>query len=37
MENNDGYSGRGYPLLVNYCESVKYNDKGNRVECVFKY
>ncbi len=35
MDSNEGYSGRGYPLMQSYCESVRYNDKGNRVETVF--
>jgi two-component system, HptB-dependent secretion and biofilm response regulator len=35
MSNNYGYCGRGYPLIKSYCQSVDYNDIGNRVECVF--
>jgi len=33
MDTNEGYCGRGYPLIKNYCESVSYNDIGNQIEC----
>jgi len=36
LASNDGYSGRGFPLINEYCESVNYNDVGNRVECIFR-
>jgi len=36
LVNNDSYSGRGFPLINEYCESVTYNDIGNRVECVIR-
>ena len=35
MKDNTLYSGRGYQLIRNYVESVRFNDKGNRIECVF--
>ncbi|MFK5894234.1 MAG: SpoIIE family protein phosphatase [Pseudomonadota bacterium] len=35
IDNNKGYSGRGYTLIKSYCKSVDYNNIGNRVECVF--
>jgi anti-sigma regulatory factor (Ser/Thr protein kinase) len=35
MDKNKGYSGRGYPLIKNYSESVFYNETGNQIECVF--
>jgi anti-sigma regulatory factor (Ser/Thr protein kinase) len=35
MKTNEGYSGRGYRLIKNFSEFVKYNDIGNKIECVF--
>jgi len=37
MDTNEGYCGRGYPLIKNYCESVSYNDIGNQIECEFLF
>ncbi len=37
---NDGsisFSGRGLPLIKNYCKSVTYNESGNRVECIYSW
>ncbi len=31
------FSGRGMSLIRNYCQSVTYNDRGNRIECVYKW
>ncbi len=36
LDGNRGFSGRGYPLIKHYSESVSYNEKGNKIECVFK-
>jgi two-component system, HptB-dependent secretion and biofilm response regulator len=36
MEANEGYSGRGYPLIKNFSESVKYNNAGNKIEIEVK-
>ncbi|MFK5986649.1 MAG: fused response regulator/phosphatase [Pseudomonadota bacterium] len=35
MKNNETYCGRGYPLIKSFCESVQYNQLGNRIEAVF--
>lgn len=31
------FSGRGLALINNYCESVTYNEVGNRVECIYPW
>lgn len=31
------FSGRGLSLIKNYCQSVTYNDKGNRIKCVYSW
>ncbi|MCU7835518.1 MAG: fused response regulator/phosphatase [gamma proteobacterium symbiont of Taylorina sp.] len=31
------FSGRGILLINNYCQSISYNEKGNRVECVYHW
>ncbi len=31
------FSGRGLSLIKNYCQSVSFNDIGNRVECVYSW
>ena len=31
------FSGRGISLIKNYCNSVTYNESGNRVECVYSW
>ena len=31
------FSGRGLSLIKTYCQSVTYNDTGNRVECVYPW
>ncbi len=31
------FSGRGISLIKNYCQSVTYNDIGNRIECVYSW
>ncbi len=31
------FSGRGLSLINNYCQSVTYNDSGNRIECVYSW
>ena len=31
------YSGRGIPLISEVCESLKYHDKGNKVEAVIRW
>jgi two-component system, HptB-dependent secretion and biofilm response regulator len=31
------FSGRGLPLIKNYCQSVVYNEKGNRIECIYPW
>jgi len=36
LADNEGYCGRGLPLIKEYCESLSYNDIGNRVECVIR-
>ncbi len=31
------FSGRGLSLIKNYCQSVSFNDIGNRVECIYSW
>ena len=31
------FSGRGLSLIKNYCQSVSFNDTGNRVECIYSW
>ena len=31
------FSGRGLSLIKNYCQSVSFNDVGNRVECIYSW
>ncbi len=31
------FSGRGISLIRNYCQSVTYNDTGNRIECIYSW
>jgi serine phosphatase RsbU (regulator of sigma subunit)/anti-sigma regulatory factor (Ser/Thr protein kinase) len=31
------FSGRGLALIKNYCQSVTFNDTGNRIECVYSW
>ena len=35
MNDNDGLSGRGLPLIFSLAESVTYNDRGNEITVVF--
>lgn len=35
--NPISFSGRGISLITNYCNSVTYNELGNRVECVYSW
>ncbi len=37
LSDNKGFCGRGYPLINSYAESLEYNEKGNQVNCVFRY
>ena len=37
MDGNDGYSGRGIPLLYKLCRAVKYEGKGNVVEVEYEW
>ncbi|MDX2507147.1 MAG: SpoIIE family protein phosphatase [Gammaproteobacteria bacterium] len=31
------FSGRGLSLIKNFCNSVTYNESGNRVECIYSW
>lgn len=31
------FSGRGLSLIKNYCQSVSFNDAGNRIECIYSW
>ena len=31
------FSGRGLSLIKNYCQSVSFNDTGNRIECIYSW
>jgi len=31
------FAGRGLSLIKHYCQSVTYNDSGNRIECVYAW
>ncbi|MCW8931523.1 MAG: SpoIIE family protein phosphatase [Gammaproteobacteria bacterium] len=31
------FSGRGLSLVKNYCQSVTFNETGNRIECVYSW
>lgn len=35
LEENTGHSGRGIPLVTSLCESLEYNESGNRVMAVY--
>ena len=37
MKKNEGYSGRGIPLIRTLCESVEFFGKGNKVEAVYRW
>jgi len=38
VDNNEmTFSGRGIVLINEYCQSISYNEKGNRVECVYHW
>ncbi|MBE9526704.1 MAG: response regulator [Proteobacteria bacterium] len=36
-DNAMNFSGRGLLLIKSYCQSISYNEKGNRVECVYSW
>ena len=36
-DNKLSLAGRGLMLIENYCQSISYNETGNRVECVYSW
>lgn len=36
-DNAMNFSGRGLLLIQSYCQSISYNEKGNRVECIYSW
>lgn len=37
MKENEGYSGRGIPLIKSLCERVEFSGNGNKVEAVYRW
>ncbi len=37
MQSNQGFSGRGIPLVKSLCKTLVYNEKGNRVEALYSW